>query len=137
MLDAVGRTITEIKKRHKYASDDCTPGKTVAVIITDGYENASREFSLQQVKRLIEEQKEQAGWEFLFLGANMDAVEVAEGFGISHNMSATYMADSVGTRKNFAGVERVFSNVRSGRTIPKDWKKEIENYEKTAKTPKQ
>ncbi len=111
LLDAVGKTINHVGNRHKNALDNEIPGKTMVVIITDGYENASREFTLPQIKQMIERQKEKFGWEFLFLGANIDAVSTAAGFGITVDRAVTYEADSVGTRMNFDAVSQVIGCV--------------------------
>lgn len=107
LLDAVGKTINHVGNRHKNALDNEVPSKTMVVIITDGQENASREFTLPQIKKMIKRQKEKYGWEFLFLGANIDAVTTAAGFGISSDRAVTYEADSVGTRMNFDAVSTV------------------------------
>lgn len=128
LLDAIGKTINYIGNRHKNALDSEVPGKTMVVIITDGYENASREFTLPQVKQMIERQKEKFGWEFLFLGANIDAVSTAADFGISADRAVTYKADSVGTRMNFDAVSEVVGCVRQCAPIQENWMKNIERY---------
>lgn len=128
LLDAVGKTINHVGNRHKNALDSEVPGKTMVVIITDGYENASREFALPQVKQMIERQKEKYGWEFLFLGANIDAVTTAAGFGISADRAVTYEADSVGTRMNFDAVSEVVDCVRQSAPIARNWKENIERH---------
>ena len=128
LLDAVGKTINHVGNRHKNALDSEVPGKTMVVIITDGYENASREFALPQVKQMIERQKEKYGWEFLFLGANIDAVTTAAGFGISADRAVTYEADSVGTRMNFDAVADVVDCVRQSAPIARNWKENIERH---------
>ena len=128
LLDAVGKTINHVDNRHKNALDSEVPGKTMVVIITDGFENASREFTLPQVKQMIERQKERFGWEFLFLGANIDAVSTAEGFGISADRAVTYEADSIGTRMNFDAVSEVVGCVRQCAPIAGNWKENIERH---------
>lgn len=128
LLDAIGKTINHVGNRHKNALDSEVPGKTMVVIITDGFENASREFTLPQVKQMIERQKAEFGWEFLFLGANIDAVSTAAGFGISADRAVTYEADSVGTRMNFDAVSEVVGCVRQCAPIANDWKKNIERH---------
>ena len=130
LLDAIGKTINHVGNRHKFAPDHEVPGRTMVVIITDGYENASREFSLDKVKNMIEHQKEVYSWEFLFLGANIDAVETARQFGINTDRAATYCADSIGTKTNFEAVSETVSCMRSCQSISPDWKKEIEAYTK-------
>ena len=130
LLDAVGKTINHVGNRHKNALDNEVPGKTMVVIITDGYENASREFKLPQVKQMIERQKEKYGWEFLFLGANIDAVSTAAGFGISADRAVTYEADAEGTRMNFETVSQVVGCVRNCAPIAGDWKESIEEHKR-------
>lgn len=98
LLDAVGRAIRHIGNIHKYAREEDVPEHTMFVITTDGMENASREFSAQQIKSMIERQQEKYGWEFLFLGANMDAIATAEAYGIPRYMAANYRADRQGTQ---------------------------------------
>ena len=128
LLDAIGKTINTVGKRHKYAPDSEVPSKTMVVIITDGFENASREFSQTQVKSMIEHQKERYDWEFLFLGANIDAVSTARNYGITPDRAVKYEADSVGTRTNFEAVSQTVSCVREARPIAADWKKDIEKH---------
>jgi len=130
LLDAVGKTINHVSNRHKNALDNEVPGKTMVVIITDGYENASREFALPQVKQMIEKQKAEFGWEFLFLGANIDAVSTAAGFGISADRAVTYEADSEGTRMNFDAVSNVACCMRQSAPIAGNWKENIEEHKR-------
>lgn len=130
LLDAVGSAIHHIGNVHKYAREEDVPEKTLFVIITDGLENASREYSRAQVKRMIDRQKEKYGWEFIFLGANMDAGEVAEDIGIERDRSATYCCDSVGTSLNYEALEDVITSVRECGAIRKEWKKSIEADER-------
>ncbi len=128
LIDAIGKTINHVGNRHKYALDSEVPARTVVVITTDGYENASREFSSQKVKSMIEHQKEKYGWEFLFLGANIDAVETAKNFGISHDRAVTYRADGEGTALNFDTVSSAVSSVRACRPMAENWKDRIEEH---------
>lgn len=100
------------------------------VITTDGMDNASQHYSSDVVKEMIERQKSKYGWELLFLGANIDAVETARGFGIAEERAVTYCADSVGTRTNFDAVSQAASAMRTGQPIPNAWKGEIEDYMK-------
>ena len=97
LLDAVGRSIRHIANIHKYAREEDRPEKTIFVITTDGMENASREYTYARVRRMIEHEKEKHGWEFLFLGANIDAAREAARFGISEDRAANYHADRQGT----------------------------------------
>ena len=96
LLDAIGGAIHHIGNVHKYARDEDRPEKTIFVITTDGYENASHKYSSDRVKQMVERQKHKYGWEFIFLGANIDAVETARNFGIDEERAATYVNDSTG-----------------------------------------
>ncbi len=126
LLDAIGKTIKHVERRHKFSPEGDVPEKTMVVIITDGHENASKEFSLSKVKSMIEKKKEKYGWEFLFLGANMNAVETACDFGITADRAVTYFADSEGTRMNFDTVSDTVCQMRRERTIDDNWKSDIE-----------
>ena len=128
LLDAIGKTINHVGNRHKYAPDSAVPSKTMVVIITDGFENASREFSQSKVKSMIEHQKDKYGWEFLFLGANIDAVSTARDYGIAPDRAVKYEADSIGTMTNFEAVSKTVSCVRESRPIASNWKKDIEEH---------
>lgn len=128
LLDAIGKTINHVGNRHKYALDSEVPGKTIVVITTDGFENASREFTSDKVKSMIEHQKKKYGWEFLFLGANIDAVETAKNFGITREFAVTYEADEDGTALNFESVSNVVSDVRASRPMAANWKEKIETH---------
>ena len=134
LLDAVGGAIHHIGNVHKYARDEDRPEKTLFVITTDGMENASREFTYGLVKSLIERQKEKYGWEFLFLGANIDAAKEAARFGISEDRAANYHADSTGTAVIYEAVSEAVCSVRACRPMSKEWKKNIdEDYLKRGK----
>ena len=128
LLDAIGKTINNVGNRHKYALDSEVPGKTIVVITTDGFENASREFTSDKVKSMIEHQKKKYGWEFLFLGANIDAVKTAKNFGITREFAVTYEADEDGTALNFESVSNVVSDVRASRPMAANWKEKIETH---------
>ncbi len=105
--------------------------KVMLVITTDGMENASREYSMEKVRAMIERQKEEYGWEFIFLGANIDAIATAARFGISANRAANYHADREGTRLNYGALSHVVSELRAGGALADSWKAEIdEDYEK-------
>lgn len=125
LLDAIGKTVTTVAKRHEFAPDSEVPSKTMVVIITDGHENASREYNLKDVKGIVERQKEKYGWEFLFLGANIDAISTAASFGISADRAATYSATKKGTRNNFKVVDEVCCCVRASKPIDDSWKRNI------------
>ena len=112
LLDAVGGAIHHIGNVHKYAREEDRPAKTLFIITTDGLENASKKYSIKDVKRMIERQKEKYNWEFLFLGANIDAIEVAGSMGISRDRAANYYSDSEGTAINFECLEAAVTRVR-------------------------
>ncbi|MBR6019781.1 MAG: hypothetical protein IK055_06145 [Lachnospiraceae bacterium] len=111
LLDAVGGAIHHIRNVHKYIREEDVPEKTLFIITTDGMENASKEYDYAKVKKMVEQQKE-AGWEFLFLGANIDAVEVAGRFGVAANRAVRYNCDSAGTALNFAAMSKAVSRAR-------------------------
>lgn len=112
LLDAVGGAIHHIANVHKYAREEDRPEKTLFIITTDGMENASRKYDYKKVREMVEKEKEKYGWEFLFLGANIDAIEVAGRFGISANRALNYECDSIGTQVNFRAVSNVVSGLR-------------------------
>ena len=127
LLDAVGEAIRHIRNVHKYAREEDRPAKTVFVITTDGMENASREYDLKKVSGMIREQQEK-GWEFLFLGANIDAVAAARDLGIREDMAVEYEADSEGTELNFEAVSGAIGSLRRREVLDASWKTEIEEY---------
>ncbi len=126
LLDAIGSAIHHIGNVHKYARAEDVPEHTLFVITTDGMENASRTYSAEKVKQMVQRQKEKYGWEFLFLGANIDAVETARHFGISEDRAVSYHSDHTGTQLNYQVVSEAVCNVRASRPLAKEWKKEIE-----------
>jgi len=126
LLDAVGRTIQKIGSAQQHTSEEERAGKVVFVITTDGMENASHEYSYQKIKYLIERQKSKYGWEFIFLGANIDAVATAARFGINEDRAVTYHADSEGTLLNYQVVSQTVSNVRARKEIDPNSKAQIE-----------
>ena len=126
LLDAIGKTISHVANRQKFAPSSLVPGKTMVVIITDGFENASCEYNIKQVKAIIEHQKEKYNWEFLFLGANMDAISAAGDIGIAPDRAATYVADCKGTQMNFDAVHYAACDMRAARSISATWKEKIE-----------
>ena len=132
LLDAVGETVEHIKNIHKYARAEDVPQHTLFVITTDGMENASTKYSCVQVKRLIEEQKER-GWEFLFFGANIDAVDVGHDLGIAKERVANFNNDAKGINLNFAVVSEAVSCLRTGKQLKADWKKKIDEDYKNRK----
>ena len=129
LLDAIGGAVKHVANIHKYARPEDVPAHTLFVITTDGLENASKRFRSDEVKKLIERKKEE-GWEFLFLGANIDAVETAGRLGIDRDRAANYHADARGTRLNFVAVSDAVGSVRASKPLSGNWKKSIdEDYE--------
>ena len=127
LLDALGGGIHHIGNVHKYARPEDRPEKTLFVITTDGMENASRRYTAEKVKAMVERQKARYGWEFLFLGANMDAVEVAGRVGIGADRAATYRCDEEGTALNFEVISDAVRHVRAcSAPLSADWKARIE-----------
>ncbi len=127
LLDAVGGAIHHIGNIHKYAREEDRPEKTIFVITTDGLENASRVYSYDRVKKMVERQKEKYGWEFLFLGANIDAVETAGRFGISADRAANYHSDHKGTALNYTVLAEAVCEMRSSAApLGAAWKRRIE-----------
>lgn len=125
LLDAVGGAIHHIGNIHKYARREDVPQKTMFVIITDGMENASHMYTPQDVKRMIERQKERYGWEFLFIGANIDAALEAEKIGIERNRAVNYSATPDGTSNLYNVVEKTVKNYRVSACVDADWSDEI------------
>ena len=113
LLDALGGAIHHIGNVHKYAREEDVPEKTIFVITTDGMENASRTYSLDRVRRMVERQQKKYHWEFLFLGANIDAIAEASRFGIHVSRAANYVHDSAGTRLNFDVLSKAISGARA------------------------
>ncbi|MGN1450889.1 MAG: hypothetical protein ACI4XQ_02225 [Eubacteriales bacterium] len=126
LLDAVGGAISHIGNVHKYAREEDRPEKTMFVITTDGMENASRRFSYDRLKTMIERQKKKYGWEFLFLGANIDAAGEAARFGIDADRAANYNADGEGTSVLYEAVGKTVCNFRASRPVTADWKADID-----------
>ncbi len=131
LLDAVGKTIHKMGTIQKYLPEEMRAEKVIFVITTDGRENASREYGYDQIRRMIERQKERYGWEFLFLGANMDAVKEAGRFGIGADRAVQYENDSTGVRTNYDALEQAVTQMRMApdmSSVDGGWKQEIENY---------
>ena len=134
LLDAVGKSIHHIGNVHKYAREEDRPEKTIFVITTDGMENASREYTYDQVKKMIQHEQEKYGWEFLFLGANIDAAKEAARFGITEDRAANYHADRQGTAVIYEAMSEAVCNVRACRPMSADWKRRVdEDYKKRGK----
>ena len=134
LIDAIGSAIHHIGNVHKYAREEDRPEHTIFVITTDGMENASHAYSSDEVKAMVQRQKEKYGWEFLFLGANIDAVETAAHFGIGEDRAVTFHNDSEGQALNYAEVSIAVSQVRANAPLSRDWKNRIEEDYKTRKT---
>jgi len=133
LLDAIGGAINHIGNIHKYSLEENRPEKTIIIITTDGMENASHQFSYDQVKMMIERQKEKYGWEFIFLGANIDAIEAAKSFGIKADRAANYHSDSTGTQLNYEVLNEAINSFRTNSTIDADWKNRIDDDYKSRK----
>ena len=126
LLDAIGETVRHIGNIHKYARSEDVPQHTLFVITTDGMENASRLYDSREIKDMIQRQKKQHGWEFLFLGANIDAVTTADRLGIAKSRAVTYRSDRLGTLLNFSVLDGAVSSVRRSEELSEDWKLRIE-----------
>ena len=131
LLDAVGSAICHIANIHKYSRPEDLPERTVFVITTDGMENASRSYSAEKLRQMIEKEKTKYGWEFLFLGANIDALSAAGSLGIEEDRAANYMPDSRGTRLNYEALGCAISALRSKAALGREWKEEIDKDFKT------
>ena len=130
LIDAIGQAIHHIGNVHKYARDEDRPEHTIFIITTDGMENASHRYTSSQVKAMVQRQKEKYGWEFLFLGANIDAVETAAHYGIAEDRAVNFINDPVGQSLNYSGVSDAVCSVRASKPLTRDWKKNIEaDYE--------
>jgi len=134
LLDAIGKTIHKIGNAQKNTSEDERAEKVLFIITTDGQENASREYSYAKVKEQIQRQQEKYGWEFIFLGANIDAAVEADRFGIRADHAANYHADSEGTELNFIAMSEAISELRVSKSISGGWKSQIDkDFEKRKK----
>lgn len=126
LLDAIGKTIQKIASVQRHTAPEQRADKVLFVITTDGMENASREYTYDKIRSLVERQKREYGWEFLFLGANIDAIQTAKRFGIGADRAVNYHADSAGTRLNYEVVSETVSCMRAGAPIAAGWKQRIE-----------
>ena len=126
LIDAIGGAIHHIGNVHKYAREEDRPEHTIFIITTDGMENASRRYTSDEVKAMVRRQKEKYGWEFLFLGANIDAVETAARFGIAEDRAVNFVNDGAGQALNYAEVSEAVRTVRSCRPLTRNWKSRIE-----------
>ena len=126
LLDAVGDAVHHIRNIHKYARKEDVPEKTLFVITTDGMENASRKYSHKDVKKLIEKMQKENGWEFVFLGANIDAAETAGSIGIRAANAVDYHADCFGTASVYDAVCEAVTSVRARKGVVNSWKRSVE-----------
>lgn len=131
LLDAVGGAIHHIGNVHKYAREEDRPEHTLFIITTDGMENASSKYSYSDINRMIRRQKEKYGWEFLFLGANIDSEKMGARLGIEREFTADYCCDSRGTAVNFNAMSEAISSVRQARPLSAAWKKSIDEDRKS------
>ena len=137
LLDAVGATIHKIGNAQKYAKEELRADKVMVVITTDGMENSSREYTYEKIKQMIERQKRRYEWEFIFLGADIEAVAAAAKLGIEHDRAVNFHSDSEGTKLNYKVISEAVSTIRANKTISEDWKIEIEtDYENRGKSKK-
>ena len=127
LIDAIGGAIHHIGNVHKYARLEDVPEHTIFVITTDGMENASHRYTADKVREMVEHQKKKYGWEFLFLGANIDAVETAARFGIAQDRAVNFHNDEVGLQLNYRTVGEVMCRVRASMPVGEEWKEEIES----------
>ena len=123
LIDALGGPIHHIENIHKYARPEDAPEHTMFVITTDGQENASRRYTAESIQKMIKRQKKKYGWEFLFIGANIDAVETASRYGIDKDRAVNYNADSQGTQILYKSVAKAVCNVRDCQPLQSDWSK--------------
>ena len=134
LLDAIGSTINKIGNVQKHSAYEHRASKVLFVIITDGEENSSREFSSQRIKKMIEHQMKKYNWEFIFLGANIDAVETSKMYGIRPDRTQNYHADAKGVNLNFDVMSKTVANFRMKACIDEDWKDQIEkDFEERSK----
>lgn len=126
LLDAIGKTINKIANAQKHTKEEEQAEQVMFVITTDGMENASREFSYEKIRQMIEKQKEKFNWEFIFLGANIDAIATAASLGINEDRAATYNSDEEGTNLNYQVLNALVSDMRLCNSVPTNWKNKIE-----------
>ncbi len=137
LIDAIGGAIHHIGNIYKYARNKDVPEHTMFIITTDGEENASHRYTADRVKKMIERQKEKYGWEFLFIGANIDAVETAGRYGIAPDRAVNYHADQKGTQVLYENLSEAVCSVRASRPLSDDWSKDINaDYQKRGKRKK-
>ena len=128
LLDAMGGAIHHIRNVHKYARPEDRPARTMFIITTDGMENASTRYTADQVRAMVKKQEKEAGWEFVFLGANIDAVQVAGGLGIRAENAVEFACDAAGVRENFASLSRMTCAFSHTGIIGAGWKMKISEH---------
>lgn len=133
LIDAIGSAIHHIGNVHKYIRDEDVPEHTIFVITTDGMENASHMYSSDEVKAMVKREKEKYGWEFMFLGANIDAVETARGFGIDEDRAVQFHNDAQGIALNYDSVSEAMCTMRMNMPVGATWKERIETDFRTRK----
>jgi uncharacterized protein YegL len=134
LLDAIGKTIRKIDNAQQHTSEEERAEKVMFVITTDGLENASKEYNYKKIRAMVKQQQEKYGWEFIFLGANIDAIGAAADLGISADRAANYHADGIGTQLNYEVVSDAVSELRKNSRLKAGWKARIEeDYEKRKK----
>jgi len=126
LLDAIGGAIHHVGNVHKYAREEDRPEKTIFVITTDGYENASRKYTSDRVKQMVERQKQKYGWEFIFLGANIDAIKTAKNFGICEDRAANFVNDESGIEVMYRAQCCLMSDIRKNRVNERSWKANVD-----------
>ena len=128
LLDAMGDAIHHIKNVHKYARPEDRPARTMFIITTDGMENASTRYTADQVRAMVKKQEKEAGWEFVFLGANIDAVQVAGGLGIRPEFAVEFACDAAGVRENFASLSHMTCAFAHTGIVGAGWKTKISEH---------
>ena len=136
LIDAMGGAIHHIGNVHKYARSEDVPENTIFVIMTDGMENSSRVYSSDKVREMVERQQKKYGWQFLFLGANIDAVETARSYGIDRRGAVQFESDSEGQKMNYRAVDRAVCSIRKCGSLDDSWADEIKEREKKIKKEK-
>ena len=128
LLDAMGGAIHHIRNVHKYARPEDRPARTMFIITTDGMENASTRYTADQVRAMVKKQEKEAGWEFVFLGANIDAVQVAGGLGIRAENAVEFACDAAGVRENFASLSHMTCAFAATGTVVPTWSRKISEH---------
>jgi len=127
LLDAIVKTINKVVNVQRNSTDDYRADKVLFVIITDGMENASKEYSYNKISKMIETEKNKYGWEFIFLGANIDAEKAAADIGIDADKAVNYHSDSIGTKISYAAVEQAVHDIRKGKELNTKWRKNLDS----------